>query len=91
MIDSILDFINQYYHVFILILCVGLFVLNLVKPSKKSELVRVLDLVNKAEELFPQPGSGAIKLAYVIKNLSDIDPERVVELVDKVLSSPEKK
>lgn len=88
---QILDFINAYYHVFIIILCVGLFVLTLVKPNKKSDIARVIEYVNKAEELFPEPGSGAIKLAYVIKQLSDIDPTQVIKLVDEVLSSPEKK
>lgn len=88
---QVLDFINSYYHVFIIILCVGLFVLTLVKPNKKSDIARVIEYVNKAEELFPEPGSGAIKLAYVIKQLSDIDPTQVIKLVDEVLSSPEKK
>lgn len=90
-LKNILDVINEYYHVFIIIICVGLFVLNVVKPSKKADLVRVLDLVNKAEELFPDSGSGASKLAYVISKCSDLDPSRVVDLVNQILDSPERK
>lgn len=90
-LKNILDFVNAYYHVFILIIVFGLFVMTLVKPNKKSDFVRVFEYVNKAEELFPEPGSGAIKLAWVIKQMSDVDPAKVVELVNKVLDSPEKK
>lgn len=91
-IENILNFINQYYHVFILILLLGAFLLSFCKKSsQKSDFVRVFDMVNKAEQLFPESGSGAVKLAYVIKQLSDIDPDKVIKLVDEVLSSPEKK
>lgn len=91
LLKNILDFVNEYYHVFILIIVIGLFVLSVIKPSKKSDFDRVFYYVNKAEELFPESGNGAVKLAYVIKQCADLDPNHVAELVDKVLSSPEKK
>lgn len=89
--NLVLDFINEYYHVFIVVLLLITFVVSLFRRNSKSDFVRVFDMVNKAEQLFPEPGSGAIKLAYVIKQLSDIDPNKVIKLVDEVLSSPEKK
>lgn len=91
MIENILKYINEYYHVFILIILIGAFILSLFRKTTKSDFVRVFDMVNKAEELFPEPGSGAVKLAYVISQLKDIDPNTVIKLVDEVLSSPEKK
>lgn len=93
LINSIFDFVNQYYHVFILVLLIlALFVSIFKNNGKKSGVFeRVFEYVNKAEELFPESGSGAIKLAWVIKQMSDVDPAKVVELVNKVLDSPEKK
>ena len=87
----VLNFINDYYHVFIVVLLLFTMIVSLFRKNNKSDFVRVFDMVNKAEQLFPKPGSGAIKLAYVIKQLSDIDPNKVIKLVDEVLSSPEKK
>ena len=90
--NLILDFIEKYYHVFILILLLVAFIVSLFRNKKTgSDFVRVFDMVNKAEQLFPESGSGAVKLAYVIKHLSDLDPNYVCQLVDEVLSSPEKK
>lgn len=92
MIYQILGFINEYYHVFILGLLLICFVTSLIrKGHTKSDFVRVFELVNQAEEMFPEPGSGAAKLAYVIGQLKDLDPYKVVKLVDEILSSPEKK
>ena len=91
MIENILKYINEYYHVFILIILIGAFILSLFRKNTKSDFVRVFDMVNKAENLFPEPGSGAVKLAYVISQLKDIEPDKVIKLVDEVLSSPEKK
>ena len=91
-IELILEFVNEYYHVFILLILFGAFIVSLFKnKSKKSDFIRIFDMVNKAEELFPQPGSGSVKLAYVIKQLTDIDPDKVIETVEKILASPEKK
>lgn len=89
--NLVLDFINDYYHVFIVLLLLITMIVSLFKSKPKSDFVRVFDMVNKAEQLFPEPGSGAVKLAYVIKQLSDIDSNKVIKLVDEVLSSPEKK
>ena len=93
MIQNLLDFINEYYHVFILILLIGTFLVSFLKNNTKkdTDFIRVFDMVNKAESLFPEPGSGAAKLAYVISQLKDIDTDKVIKLVDEVLSSPEKK
>ena len=90
-IQLVLNFINDYYHVFIVLLLLITMLVSFFRKSNKSDFVRVFDMVNKAEQLFPEPGSGAVKLSYVISKLSDIDPERVIKLVDEVLSSPEKK
>lgn len=87
----VLNFINQYYRVFIVLLLLITMIVSLFKSKPKSDFVRVFDMVNKAEQLFPEPGTGAVKLAYVIKQLSDLDPNKVIKLVDEVLSSPEKK
>ena len=92
MIYQILDFLNQYYRVIMLVLfLIGVVILFFKKGHTKSDFMRVFELVNKAEELFPEPGSGAAKLAYVIGQLKDLDPYNVVKMVDEVLSSPEKK
>ena len=93
LISSIFDFVNEYYHVFILVLLLCTIFISLFKNNghKTGDFERVFDLVNKAEQLFPEAGSGAVKLAYVIKNLPDLDPNNVIKLVDEVLSSPEKK
>lgn len=50
----------------------------------------IFDLVKEAEQLFPGSGRGAEKLSYVISK-STIASQTVVELVDLILSSPEKK
>ena len=92
MINQILDFIDQYYHVFIIVILFLAFFISLFrKGSSKSDFIRVFEMVNKAEKLFPQPGSGAVKLSYVISQLKDLDPYYVIKTVDEVLSSPEKK
>ena len=88
---KILDFINEYYHVMIVFIMVIMLVIACFKPNKKNDFMRVFKLVNKAEELFPEPGSGATKLAYVISQLKDLDTEYVINAVDEILSSPEKK
>lgn len=93
LVNNIFDFVNEYYHVFILLLLILTLFVSLFKNNgkKSGDFERVFDLVNKAEQLFPESGSGAVKLAYVIKNLPDLDPNNVIKLVDEVLSSPEKK
>jgi len=90
-IKFIVDFINQYYHVLIFILIFISFLVVLFKPSKKADFLRVFKAVNKAEELFPERNSGAVKLAWVINQLKDIDANKVIDMVDEVLASPEAK
>lgn len=88
---KIVELLNNYYHLIILFMVFILFIISLFKPSKKSDFIRVFKLVNKAEKLFPERNSGAVKLAYVIKNLPDIDTNKVIELVDEILQSPQAK
>lgn len=88
---QILDYINEYYHVLIVFLCLAMFIASLFKSNKKSDFIRIFKLVNKAEELFPERGSGPVKLAWVISQAKDLDTDFVINTVDEVLSSPEKK
>ena len=88
---KVFDFITEYYHVFIVFIALVLFIRSLFTKSQKNDFVRVFKAVCEAEEKFPDHGTGAVKLAYVIKQLSDLPTEYVINTVDDVLSSPEKK
>lgn len=96
MIDIILNFLNQYW-----LLILGAFylitlIVNVIcafRYKTSLNLVQfkeIFDLVKEAESKFPDHGTGAQKLAYVISKAS-IKSKDVINLVELVLSSPEKK
>lgn len=90
---NVLDFIEKYYKVIFLIIFLLTCLVSLFTKGKKKDIdfVRVFKLVQEAETKFPEHGSGAVKLAYCISHLTDLNPDYVCETVEKILSSPQKK
>lgn len=104
--DVIFDFISTHYQLIInlVILAISIVVFILRKPSKNllvdsSASDTLIELVNEAEKQIG-PGKGEEKLGYVVSkylalkgltNSSDWVYFLVVDLVEKILSTPSKK
>lgn len=91
-IFKILDFINLYYKVIIIfILALSMIISICTKKGTTKDFLQVFNAVLEAEKTFPEPGSGAVKLAYVINSCKNLKEKYVVSTVEEILSSPEKK
>lgn len=92
LIYKILDFINNYYKVIIIVMFFIFSVIALcTKKGTQKDFLQVFNAVMEAEKTFPESGSGAVKLAYVINACSNLKEKYVVSTVEEILSSPEKK
>ena len=91
-ISKILDFINIYYKAIIIIILVVSVVISLcTKKGTTKDFLQVFNAVLEAEKTFPEAGSGAVKLAFVINKCKNLKENYVVNTVEEILSSPEKK
>nr|QXN72852.1 MAG: hypothetical protein [Microvirus sp.] len=91
-ISNILEFINLYYKPIIIVIFIVFGIIGLcTKKGTQKDFLQVFNAVMEAENTFPQAGSGSIKLAYVINKCSNLKKNYVVNTVEEILSSPEKK
>lgn len=96
MFDNILNFLNDYWLVILAVFYLITLVINVISAFKYKTSINlvqfkeIFDLVNEAESKFPESGTGAQKLAYVISKAS-IKTKDVINLVEMILNSPEKK
>lgn len=92
---DILNFLNEYWYLILGIFYLITLVINIISACKYKtslnlvQFKEIFDLVNEAEVKFPDSGSGAQKLAYVI-NKSSVASDTVIKLVNLILDSPEK-
>lgn len=93
---EVLSFLNDYWYLLLGVFYIITLVINIISAFKYKTSINlvqfkeIFDLVNEAEQKFPEPGSGAQKLAYVISKAS-IKSTDVIKLVEMVLNSPEEK
>lgn len=91
-ISNILDFINLYYKPIIVIIFTLFGIIGLcTKKGTQKDFLQVFNAVMEAEKTFPESGSGAVKLAYVINKCKNLKENYVLSTVEEILSSPEKK
>lgn len=91
-VSNILDFINLYYKPLIIIIFIIFGIIGLcTKKGTQKDFLQVFNAVMEAEHSFPEAGSGAVKLAYVINKCSNLKEKYVISTVEEILSSPEKK
>ena len=92
LIYKIFDFINNYYKVIIIVMFFFFSIISLcTKKGTSKDFLQVFNAVLEAEKTFPESGSGAVKLAYVINKCKGLKESYVVSTVEEILSSPEKK
>lgn len=93
---EVLSFLNDYWYLLLGVFYIITLVINIISAFKYKTSINlvqfkeIFDLVNEAEQKFPESGSGAQKLAYVISKAS-IKSTDVIKLVEMVLNSPEEK